>query len=323
MSQSAEHPSASPAFPAPVTPAEHVGDARRFRLQQLQRVTLVGVGVRLAAIAGESAALWVWGYAALLTDVVASLFDVLSSLAILAAIRYAARPPDDDHPFGHGRLEPLAGLQLGVLLTLAGVWLLVRHGLGLMQSPPAGDIAPWAWLVPAGVAAAMELVARVVRRTGEREHSTALIAEAGHYRVDALTSLIAAGGLGVAALQPQIGHRLDLLSAGLLALVMIVLGALAMRENLHQLLDRTPDDEHFALVRIAALRVVGVLDVEKVRIQHAGPDAHVDIDIEVDPALTVAAAHVITQHVRAEIQAAWPMVREVVVHVEPYYAGDH
>ena len=104
---------------------------------------------------------------------------------------------------------------------------------------------------------------------------------------------------------------------------MVVLGAAAARENFHQLLDRTPDEAHFEQVKSAALRVGGVLGVEKVRIQHAGPDAHVDIDIEVDPEMNVAAAHVITQHVRAEIQRDWPSVREVVVHVEPYYPGDH
>jgi cation diffusion facilitator family transporter len=316
----AEPPSA---FPAPVDQAEHVDLARRSRLQELQRVTLMGVGVRVTAIACEAVALWYWGYAALLTDVVASLFDVLSSLAILAAIRYAARPPDDDHPFGHGRLEPLAGLQLGVLMALAGSWLASRHVLGLAQTPAAGEVSGLAWIIPGLAALALEVVARLVRRTGEREHSTALVAEGGHYRIDALTSLIAAVGLGAAAIWPEWGHRLDLLSAVTLAAIMIGLGVSAARDNLHQLLDRVPHDEHFAQVRNAALKVDGVLEVEKIRIQQAGPDAHVDIDIEVDPDLTVAAAHVITQHVRAQIQADWPMVREVVVHVEPFYAGDH
>ncbi|MFG0294568.1 MAG: cation diffusion facilitator family transporter, partial [Maioricimonas sp. JB045] len=83
------------------------------------------------------------------------------------------------------------------------------------------------------------------------------------------------------------------------------------------------DDVHFDRVRTSAMRVEGVQDVEKLRIQQAGPDAHVDIDIEVDPEMSVADAHVITQHVRAQIQADWPFVRDVVVHVEPFYRDDH
>jgi cation diffusion facilitator family transporter len=169
----------------------------------------------------------------------------------------------------------------------------------------------------------LELSARIVRRIGERKESTAMIAEGFHYRVDAATSVVAAVGLLVASRIPEQGHRIDLLSAALLAVVMVLLGAQAARENLNQLLDRTPQGKRFEQVREAALRIDGVQGVEKVRIQHAGPDAHVDIDIEVDPAMNVADAHVITQHVRAEIQRDWPSVREVVVHVEPYYPGDH
>ena len=105
--------------------------------------------------------------------------------------------------------------------------------------------------------------------------------------------------------------------------VVIWLGMSAAFENLHQLMDRVPEGESFERVRSAAAGVEGVLEVEKIRIQHAGPDAHVDIDIEVDPAIRVDEAHRIAQHVRAKIQSAWPSVREVVVHVEPFYAGDH
>ena len=109
----------------------------------------------------------------------------------------------------------------------------------------------------------------------------------------------------------------------LLASLMVALGLAAVWENLHQLVDRVPDDGRFDLVTTAAAAVPGVLAVEKVRIQHAGPDAHVDIDVEVNPAETVCEAHRTAQHVRAAVQTAWPSVREVVVHVEPYYPGDH
>ncbi|MCA9054372.1 MAG: cation transporter [Planctomycetaceae bacterium] len=310
-------------FPAPVENPDHVDAVRQARLSEMQRVAWSGTGVRIAVIAVEGIAVWWWEYAALMTDLVASVIDVASSIAIVFAIRSAARPPDENHPFGHGRIEPLAGLQMGVLLVVAGAALAIRYLFHLAHSEPAGAISPLGWGIPAAAAVALEIVARIVYRTAEREHSTALLAEASHYRIDALTSLIAAVGLGIAAAAPQYGHHVDLLSAVGLAAIMIVLGASAVRENVHQLLDHVPHDVRFEQVRAAALDVSGVLDVEKIRIQHAGPDAHVDIDIEVDPELSVAAAHVIAQHVRTAIQADWPFVREVVVHVEPYYPGDH
>jgi len=92
---------------------------------------------------------------------------------------------------------------------------------------------------------------------------------------------------------------------------------------LNQLLDKIPATRYFLAVRKAAINVNGVLDTEKIRIQQYGPDAHVDIDIEVDPQLSVEKAHTISQHVRAAIQKEWPMVRDVMVHIEPYYPGDH
>ncbi len=104
---------------------------------------------------------------------------------------------------------------------------------------------------------------------------------------------------------------------------MIGMGIYNARENLQQLLDRAPSADCFERVKKAAVNVLGVKDTEKILIQHYGPDAHVNIDIEVDPKLSVEEAHRITQHVRAEIQREWPAVRGVTVHVEPYYPGDH
>lgn len=310
-------------FPAPVRPPRETRLARADRERELLRVAWLGIGLRLCVIAMELVGVWFLGYAALLVDAIASVFDVVASLAILLAIRLAARPPDDEHPFGHGRYEPLAGLQLGLMVCAAGLWLAVRHLWGAAEPDAAGAVHRFAWCIPAASAIVLEVSARVVRRIGERRESTAMIAEGFHYRIDAATSVVASAGLLIASWFPQQGHRIDHVSAALLAVVMVVLGALAARENFHQILDRAPQDGHFDRVRESALRVAGVQGVEKVRIQHAGPDAHVDIDIEVDPAMNVADAHVITQHVRAEIQRDWPSVREVVVHVEPYYPGDH
>ncbi|MFG0294573.1 MAG: cation diffusion facilitator family transporter, partial [Maioricimonas sp. JB045] len=136
-------------FPGPVRPPEHVEDARAHRQRDLLRVAWLGIALRLAIIAAELLAVWILGYAALLVDAIASIFDVVSSLAIVMAIRLAARPPDEDHPFGHGRYEPLAGLQLGIVVALAGIWLATSHAIGAWQAPAAGEVKAWAWLIPA------------------------------------------------------------------------------------------------------------------------------------------------------------------------------
>ena len=297
--------------------------ARRARTRRLIVVGAVGVGVRALVIAAELVAYLLCRADVLLVDAVASLADVAASLALLAAVKYAEKPPDDDHPFGHGRIEPLAGLQLGVLIVLLGAALGGRAAWDAATAPPALALPLWAAGVPLLAAALLELTGRAVKAVGRREHSSALVAEAQHYRVDAATSLIAALGLAAASAAPAWGGLIDRGGAAALAALMIALGAAAALENLHQLMDRVPDDARFELVKTAAAGVPGVLEVEKIRIQHAGPDAHVDIDVEVDPAETVDNAHRTAQHVRAAVQSAWPSVRDVVVHVEPYYEGDH
>ena len=310
-------------FPSPVTVPDDIQRERRQRTRRLTRVAFLGVGIRLVIIAIELVGFSYWRYSVLLVDALASIADVVASLSIVIAIRLAQRPPDREHPFGHGRYEPLAGLQLAVLISLLGCFLFGQQLLSAVEHPPDGSVILWACGIPAVASLLLEACYRWLSRTGKRENSTALVAEATHYRIDAVSSLLAAVGLLVASLAPGSSLLVDHLFAMLLAAMMVVLGVLAARENLHQLMDRIPDEKWFELVQRAAAGVPGVLEVEKIRIQNAGPDAHVDIDVEVDPEATVRGAHVIAQHVRVSIQSAWPAVQEVVVHIEPYYVGDH
>lgn len=311
------------AFPDPVAPRPGRRDARALRTRRLIRVMWVGIGVRLLIVAAELAGWMAYRSAALLVDALASLADVAASLLLVVAIRLAARPPDDDHPFGHGRYEPLAGLQLAVMLTGVGFYLFVRQLWSVATTPAAGELPLGVGLIPLTAAVLLEIVSRTIRAIGTRHRSSALIAESAHFRIDAITSVVAAFGITLASVAPAYGHLIDRIAAMVLAGVVVWLGIAAALENLHQLMDRVPESATFDRVRSAAGSVEGVREVEKVRIQHAGPDAHVDIDIEVDPAIRVDEAHRIAQHVRARIQSEWPSVHEVVVHVEPYYEGDH
>lgn len=310
-------------FPEPVELPETVDHARASRTSRLVRVSWAGVVVRLAIIGMELAGFWVFGYWVLLVDAIASLADIAASLALIFAVKLAERPPDDDHPFGHGRYEPLAGMQLGMLICLLGGGLIAQQFWEAVGGEAAGDIVIWVVAIPLLAALLLEITCRVILLIGRRENSSALMAEAYHYRVDAFTSVLAALGIIVAYSVPSYSHLIDHISAIILAAIMLGLGAMAVWQNVHQILDRVPDEAWFDRVRTSAEKVDGVLGVEKVRMQCPGPDAHVDIDIEVDPNQTVSEAHVITQHVRAQIQTDWPAVRDVVVHVEPYYAGDH
>jgi cation diffusion facilitator family transporter len=310
-------------FPKPLSLPENVLVSRAKRNKQVVAAAKLGIGFRLFVILFEFIGVILINSSTLFLDAISSLTDVISSLFLIFCIKLAQRPPDQNHPFGHGRYEPIGGGFLGVLLMVLGVVMLIQQLLGMFQGEVIRFIHPWAWLFPAVAMALLEIAYRLLIRTARQEHSPALAADAVHYRIDSLTSFFATAALIIASLWPSWGLMVDHVGAIVIALFMIITGVFAFRENFHQLVDRVPDAQFFERVRQSALKAAGVEGTEKIRIQQYGPDAHVDIDIEVNPSLTVARAHKISQQVRLEIQKNWPAVRDVTVHVEPYYANDH
>lgn len=107
-------------FPDPVTIPQQVIQQRHERVQQLVKSCVQGISIRFAIIMAELVGVWLFGSAALLMDALSSSIDVISSVLLVVFIKLAARPPDKNHPFGHGRFEPLLGLQLGLLMAFIG-----------------------------------------------------------------------------------------------------------------------------------------------------------------------------------------------------------
>ncbi|MBS0604123.1 MAG: cation transporter [Verrucomicrobia bacterium] len=310
-------------FPPSIPLPESVSETRIQRRRQMMVTARRGIMLRSVIIIAEILGFVFLNSSALLLDALSSLFDIASSLFLIFCIRFADKPPDRNHPFGHGRFEPIAGLQLGLLLAVLGGVMLVQQLAAISSETEARVIQPLTWLIPLGAVILLEISYQHMKRTARRQHSPALLADAVHYRIDGINSLFATIALLFAAYFPQYSNLCDHLGAVVIALLMVGIGSYAAKNNLNQLLDRVPPSDYFDKVQTAAMRVEGVLATEKVRIQLYGPDAHVSIDIEVSPHLSVELAHELTQKVRAEIQKEWPAVRDVIVHVEPYYPGDH
>lgn len=310
-------------YPKPIRPPSSVSVARIVRKKELLTSARQGVLIRTSIILFELGGVFYFGSSALFMDALSSSIDVLFSLILILCIRLAAKPPDEDHPFGHGRYEPLIGLQLGVFLGAIGGVMIFQQTFQLSQNISKESLDPHVWIIPFCAVILLELCYQRMMQTAKKQNSPALAADAFHYRVDGLTSLVATVALIAAAYYPQWSIAIDHIGAIFIGFVMIIVGIYAIRNNLNQLLDKIPEQHYFELVRNAALTVQGVHDTEKIRIQLYGPDAHVDIDIEVDPNLPVNKAHKISQEVRVEIQKAWPLVRDVTVHVEPFYPDDH
>ena len=238
-------------YPDPIELPEEVFSSRSRRQERLLYSAKWGIALRLSIIIAELAGFYRFGSYALLMDGLASSLDIVSSVALIFCIRLAGRPPDKKHPFGYGRFEPLAGLQLGLLLVIIGGFMAVQEGWRLAAVPDE-ILNPYIWIIPLSATVILELCYHFLIRTAKRQHSPALAAEAIHYRIDALTSLFATVALIIAAFVPHWSAMIDHIGALSIAVLMIGLGAYASKKNLDQIIDRVPDENFFTLVRNAA-----------------------------------------------------------------------
>lgn len=283
-----------------------------------RRAAAVGVFVNIALAGAKLVAGLLGNSYALIADAAESLADIVGSVIIWGGLRWAAVPADEDHPYGHGKAEALAALAVGVIILMAAAGIGVESVHGMFSAREA----PHAWtLIVLGVVVVVkETLFRVVRSISEASGSRAAEADAWHHRVDAVTSLAAAVGIGASLLGGERWAYADnwaaLLASGFIAFN----GVSLIRKPWHDLMDRVPDGVTGA-ARDAAMRVEGVRGVEKVFARTSGSVYYLDMHVEVDPAMSVADAHVVSGKVKARVRSDVPRVANVLIHIEPHAPG--
>lgn len=278
------------------------------------RIALVGALVN-ALLAGGKLITGIFGNSsALIADAVESLSDVLGSLIVYSGLRWASRPADDTHPYGHGKAEALAGFIVSTMLIIAGVVIAIEAVRDILT--PHGPPRAFTLYVLIAVVLIKETMFVVSHQSAKRSNSSAMLADAWHHRSDSITSLAALVGISVALFAPPPYVIADEIAA-LFASGVIIAGAFrVMRSPLAELLDEHPG-ALVEQVRSAASGVPGVRDVEKVFARKLGGQYLVDMHLHVDGAMSVRAAHDLSGKVKATIRASVPAVRNVLIHVEP------
>ena len=282
---------------------------------EIRRIAVAG----LAASGLLAASNIVTGLAAGSTAVLAMGFefagDVLSSSLVLVGAVLAARPPDGNHPYGHGRLETLAGLLVGVILVVGGIGV-AYHSLraSTRVHPPPGVAALWVLGFTIILRTAM---AALKAGAGRRLSSRSLVADAWNDAVDVLSAAAALVAVGLARMAPDRFPAADHYGGFAVGLVVVVTGVRVVRDASMDLADTMPPAAFMADVRRHALEVPGVMAVEKHFARKTGLQYHVDLHIEVDGHLTVRASHDIASRVRESLRATLPWVADVLVHIEP------
>jgi cation diffusion facilitator family transporter len=240
--------------------------------------------------------------------------DVFTSGLVFIGLTLAARPADDNHPYGHGRVEILMGLLLGFVLLCVGCGI-AWHGLtGKVNQTPAA-YAIWPVLISIGVKFWL-LLAKYGH--GKQIGSSSLVADAANDGMDMLSGVVALGAVSLTLLYPDRFLRADHYGAFVVGLIVIATGSRVMYESAMQLMDTMPDERSMSKIREVALSVRDVAGVEKCFARKTGFKYHVDLHLEVDPDITVRASHEIATRVRDHIREQLPWVADVLVHVEPY-----
>lgn len=279
------------------------------------RATLVGmlINALLAAVKGAAGVL---GHSyALVADAIESASDILTSFVVLLGLRMAGKPADKNHPYGHGKFEPLAALVVG--LTLAGAAIVIAiESVSEIRTPHHAP-EKFTLVVLLGVIFAKEILFRYVVRVGATTGSIAVRADAWHHRSDALTSLAAFLGISIALLGGPGYESADDFAALIAAGIIVVNAIFVMKPALAELIDTAPDPEIAQKVREIAVGVAGVLGTHKCNVRKVGFDFFVDLDVLCDPESSIRQGHEVAHDVGEAIHAALPFVSKVLVHVEP------
>jgi len=253
---------------------------------------------------------------AVVSDGLESAGDVLASGLALFGLVLAAKPPDSEHPYGHGRVEILSALIVGMMLTASGSLISFRslQRVQEVQHTPAA-YAVWPLVASIVVKSIMSLTKR---RYGRKIRSSALLADAWNDTVDILSGSTALIAVAITLYDPAKFVAADHLGGAAVGIIVIFLGVRVVRDTTLQLMDTMPDPTAMDRIRQVGLSVPGALGIEKCYARKTGLQWHVDLHLEVDPAMSVYESHEIATQVRIRIKEELDWVADVLVHVEPH-----
>ena len=278
------------------------------------RIALAGI-VASALLATVKIAVGLAAHSvAVVSDGLESGADFVTASLVWVGLWIAAKPADQDHPYGHGRFEILAGLAIGMLLAAVGAAICV----GSVQQRDVAHVPALfsVWALAASITVHGTFAVLKVR-VGRRTRSTSLTADGYHDLVDLCSGCVALAAVLASNFVPGL-HAADHYGGFVIGLIVIFLGLRVSRDTSLQLMDTMPENAEMQQIREAALHVPGALAIEKCYARKTGLRYHVDLHLEVDPGLTVLESHAIAHEVQLRVKTDLDWVEDVLVHVEPY-----
>lgn len=252
---------------------------------------------------------------ALVADAIESTSDVFSSLLVLLGLKYAHRDADDNHPYGHGRIEPLVTFVVVAFLVISAA-IIASESIKNINTPHEQPSA-WTLWVLGVIIAWKEISYQLVMRKSKETHSSSLKADAWHHRSDTITSLAAFAGISIAILLGEGYESADDWAALLASGVILYNCYTIFRPALGELMDEQVYDDLVAEIRRVSITVKGVLGTEKCYVRKSGMFYYVDLHAIVDGRITVSEGHYLAHQLADTLKEEIPNIGNVLVHVEP------
>lgn len=252
---------------------------------------------------------------ALIADAIESTADIFSSFLVLIGLKYSTKPPDENHPYGHGRFETISTFAvIGFLVVSATV--IAYESIQNIQTRHEAPKAFTLYVLGA-IILFKELSFQYVLKKSKETNSSSLKADAWHHRSDAITSVLAFVGISIALVMGK-GYESADDWAALIASGIIVFNAYRIfRPVLGEILDEQMYDDLIEEIRRISLTVPGVIDTEKCHVRKTGMVYYVDLHMIVDGTISVIHGHKIAHDLKEELQRQIPEIADVLVHTEP------
>ena len=291
-----------------VPPEELESTAVRVSLVSIAGNTALTVMKLLAGILARSGAM--------VSDAVHSASDVFSSFIVIIGVKLSAREADQDHPYGHERLECVAALLLAFILLVTGLLIGYKAVVSLLHGGGTeADVPGLAALIAAVISIlGKEIMFRYTRKAAKQVDSGALMADAWHHRSDALSSVGALVGIAGARLGLPV---LDPVASLVICLFIAKAAYEIFRDAINKMVDESADEETETALRACAMAHPGVLGVDRLMTRIFGNRMYVEMEISVDGAMSLTAAHEIAEGVHNDIEQKFPKVKHIMIHVNP------
>jgi cation diffusion facilitator family transporter len=286
---------------------------RNERFERADRVIKVGFWINTVLMVMKLAAGHYGRSEAVFADGVESACDFIAIGMTLVALKVGRKPFDADHPYGHGKVESLAAILVSIVIGATGAWILYGAIITVIEHRYEAP-AFIAVLAAAATIAIKETLYRYSMRVGGSLGSPALLAIAKDHRKDAVTSIATLIGVGGAYCGIRV---LDPIAAGLTSFFIFHIGYQTFRTSAHELMDGLPEQEMVNAISEVAGAVQGVDKVHEIRARHSGQFLIVDLQLDMNPEMTVKSSHDIANEAKRRIFEQFPNVGDVMIHINP------